>query len=341
MSFYKRELLNHFHALRPALQRLGAEAFIDPCTLVLRVRIGTARHTFHPQFMAIRGGITQFFTRFEDDAVRFTGWCPCVNQRWPLAEEKLVFKRFATHNGLRTPDYSVDPLTPMRDVILKRSASSFSEGIKGPFRSASEHSLDPGAGEYFERFIPGRLTKIWYCNERPVCLEFERMAFVQGNGVSSIRGLARAILRHRGRKMDIDELTPFLAYQGITLDTVLKRNEEQVIEFRFGSNLLVPDGATDVDLVANMIPSLESDLRDVGRKLWDAIREDVHPNTIFTVDAVLDEEERLWVLEMNSNPYVHPYVYPAMLEQTFSGKAPAAGTAGAAGSRATESASST
>jgi len=330
MSFYQRDLLNHFRELQPVLLRLGAEAFLDPCAFVLRLRSGGITRVLYPQFMAFTGGVRRYTMNFNSDAVRFIGWCPYVNRRWPLASEKLLFKEFAVQNGILTPDYSVDPSAAMEDVVVKRSVSSFGVSIKGPFRSSSEHSLDAGAGEYFERFVPGRIAKVWYWNDQPVCLELERMPVVKGNGVSTIREVVGRRLFQRGRRMVFESLAPFLKYQGLTLDTVLERGKEQIVEFRYGSPLLVPDLASEVNLISNMIPYLESQMRDIGRKLWGAIPQHARPNTVFTVDAIVDEENRLWTLEMNSNPAIHPYVYPVMLESLFAAKKETVAVAGVA-----------
>jgi hypothetical protein len=88
----------------------------------------------------------------------------------------------------------------MRDVIVKRSASSFGAQIRGPFRSSLGQPLIAPAGEYFERFIPGTIAKIWYWDAAPVCMETERMPSVRGDGVSTIRELAARRLRDRGHQ---------------------------------------------------------------------------------------------------------------------------------------------
>jgi D-alanine-D-alanine ligase-like ATP-grasp enzyme len=38
------------------------------------------------------------------------------------------------------------------------------------------------------------------------------------------------------------------------------------------------------------------------------------------VDAIVDGEERIWTLEMNSNPAIHPYAYPVMLDSLFAAR---------------------
>ncbi len=57
MSFYKRDVLNHFKALQPVLLDLGAQAFLDPSTFVLWVRLGEAKRVLYPQFMALTNNV--------------------------------------------------------------------------------------------------------------------------------------------------------------------------------------------------------------------------------------------------------------------------------------------
>jgi len=319
MSFYKRRFLNHLKALQPALARLGAQAFIDPSTLVLRARVGETKCVLRPQFMTNSGGI-QYIPTFNADVRRFVGWCPYAIRRWPLASEKLLFKRFAMENSIRTPEYSTDPGAAMNDVIVKRSVSSFAFAIRGPFHASSECPLDAAAGEYFERFVRGMIAKIWYWNDRPVCLELEQMPFVRGTGLAPIRRLARRRLRRPQRWGAAERIADFLKYQGAALDTVLEKGAVQTVDFRYGSRFSIPAFTRDVDLTVNMTASLESQLLDIGRKLWAAVAPQVHADTLFTVDAIVDAEERLWTLEMNSNPAIHPYVYPVMLDSLFAEK---------------------
>ncbi len=110
-----------------------------------------------------------------------------------------------------------------------------------------------------------------------------------------------------------------MEYEGLTLDTVLDKDREQTIDFRYGVRFLDLE-ASDIDLVGAMIPSLEIELRDIGRKLWRGIPEPTRADTLFTVDAIVDNDDRIWVLEMNSNPFIHPYVYPVMLNGLFAAK---------------------
>lgn len=319
----KRNPLNHFRALQPVLSRLCADAFLDPCTFVLRMRASGVTRVLYPQFMAFTNGVTRYITEFNADAARFAGWYPYLNRRWPLASQKLLFKEFAVRNSLRTPEFSTDPAARMDDVLVKRSVSSFAADIQGPFHSSAECALNAAAGEYFERFVRGKIAKIWYWNDLPVCLELQRLPFVTGNGRATIRQLLRRRLKpspQQRKKNGMRHLVPFLKYEGVTLDSVPESGREQAVDFRYGSRFLDPGHVIDVDLVNSMPPELEAQLRETGEKLWRGIPDTVRDGTLFTVDAIVDDDDRIWVLEMNSNPFIHPYLYPVMLDGLFAAK---------------------
>jgi hypothetical protein len=323
LQYNKRNPLNHFRALQPVLARLRADAFVDPQTFVLRLRAGGATRVLYPQFMAFTNGVRRYITDFNADAARFAGWYPYLNRRWPLASQKLLFKEFAVRNSLRTPEFSTDPAARMDDVLVKRSVSSFSADIQGPFHSSAECALNADAGEYFERFVRGKIAKIWYWNDLPVCLELHGLPFVTGNGRATIRAMLRRRVRRswlQRNKNGMRYLVPFLKYEGVTLDSVPESGREQAVDFRYGSRFMNPGHVIDVDLVNSMPPELEAQLRETGEKLWRGIPDPVRDGTLFTVDAIVDDDHRIWVLEMNSNPFIHPYLYPVMLDGLFAAK---------------------
>jgi len=54
-----------------------------------------------------------------------------------------------------------------------------------------------------------------------------------------------------------------------------------------------------------------------GPLLHRGIDEPLRRNSVFTLDAVIDADDRVWLLEMNSHPMIHPNVYPLMLASVF------------------------
>jgi D-alanine-D-alanine ligase-like ATP-grasp enzyme len=54
-----------------------------------------------------------------------------------------------------------------------------------------------------------------------------------------------------------------------------------------------------------------------GRTCLQAVPADARADVAFTLDGVLDDEERLWLLEVNCNPQLHPAFYQPMLDALF------------------------
>ena len=34
---------------------------------------------------------------------------------------------------------------------------------------------------------------------------------------------------------------------------------------------------------------------------------------VYSIDAIIDTDQRLWILEMNCNPHIHPFLYEPMV----------------------------
>jgi tetratricopeptide (TPR) repeat protein len=314
MDFYKNDLLNHFRHILPAIEDAGADATLDAKTFHLKLRLAGKLFVLQPQFIQFKDGKKQYTPIFGSHVRRFIGWCPYFNKRWPLANEKLQFKAYALANGLATPGHSVDPNPGLADVIVKKNVSSFAMGIKGPFRNPAECPLDPAAGEFYERFVPGRSAKIFYWESRPVCLELEKPASVVGDGRSTLQELVDARAALRGTKLKRGRTERYLRYVGRTFGDVLPAGAVQQVDFRYGSALNQPSDRDDIDLTRKMPRELASQLEAIGERLWLAIPADIRKHTLYTVDGVLDAEDRLWLTEMNSNPFIHPFLYPVILE---------------------------
>lgn len=193
--FFKHDLLNHFKAIRPLLERAGAKGQVDALTLQLRVRLGEQAYELYPQFIKFDEGRKQYTPYLGAEVTRFIGWRPYASKRWPLSDEKLKFKAFAAKKGLATPQYSADPQAKLADVIVKRNVSSFAMDIKGPFRSSAECRIDAAAGGFYEPLRRGAQREdLLYWDARPVCLEIEKGPTVAGDGRSTVRELVQAAL---------------------------------------------------------------------------------------------------------------------------------------------------
>jgi hypothetical protein len=325
MAVFKNNFLDHVRLLRQAVRAQGAELIIAGDSMQALVRRGNQHRVLEAQFLATILGVRQYTPSLTDEVTHFAGWLPYRNRRWTVASDKMVFKRFAKSAMLNVPEFSVE--NDIADVLVKRPASSFGEHVKGPYRSASECPLDIAHGEYYERFIEGLLVKIWYWGPRPICAEVDNMPSVLGDGQSTIGDL---ILRRANwnKKCNDEEKNALLekcelllSYWGHTTNTVLPARTRQIIEFRYGSNLMHPRDRTMVDMLDKSSADWNASLREIGQALHTAIAPEDRYRTLYTVDAVRDRENKLWLLEMNSNPTVHPLAYPAILGDLFSEEA--------------------
>jgi len=319
----KNNFLDHVKWLRSAVRAQGAELLVAGDSMAALVRQGQRHWVLHPQFLAPVAGVNQYVPTLTDDATHFAGWLPYRNRRWPAATDKLLFKRVAHQAGLRVPEFALETGPEMHDVVVKRAASSFGEQVRGPFRSSAECPLDVTRGDYYERFIAGELLKAWYWNGTAVAVEVDAMPAVVGDGRATLRELItqRATLMRAQSDEALQRLlgrsAVLLAYHGRALDEVLPAGVRQRVEFRYGSDLMHPRGRRVVDLRA-VDPGSEAGLAwaalmAAGAVLQGAVPEDLRAQTLFTLDAVRDKDQRIWFLEMNSNPTVHPLAYPRMI----------------------------
>jgi hypothetical protein len=315
MSFFKGQLLNHFKQLQPALERIGAEALLNLRSFALEVRFQGRSHAFHPQFVYLDAqGTRRSTSEFRPDVLRFLGWSPYFGKRWALAIEKRKFKEYALNHHLPTPQHWLDADADVPDVVVKRNGTGHGPSTRGPYRSSREVRLDASRGEFYERFIAGNGVKVWFWEGAPVCSEIWQHGSVCGDGKRSIRELVLRQARTRGKKVSLESLRDFVAYQGKSMESVPALDETQPVDFRSGSKLCYRSEVEDVDLRHGTMPDVESQLQQIGSCLLRGIPESLRSHTVFTVDAVLDSDRRLWVLSMNSNPFLHPYIYAPMIE---------------------------
>lgn len=308
--------------LRLAVKALGAELLVSGDAMHAFVRRGEQFYVLLPKFLAVVDGASQYVSSWTDGVTHFGGWLPYGIRRWPFSTDKLVFKRFAQAAGLPVPAFSVAPDAQLRDVLVKRAGSSFGEQVRGPFREAAQCPLDVAQGDYYERFVEGLHLKTWFWNGVPVGAELDYAPSVRGDGISSLRQqvVRRATLLQGKSNEQLSALLArsevLLKFHGRDLQVKLDQGERQTIEFRYGSDFLHPGDRRVVQLGQDVdVPWDE--LAAAGQKLLLGIPEAERQQVLFAVDAVIDTEGKLWLLEINSNPTVHPLAYPAMVASLF------------------------
>lgn len=319
MAASKNNFLDHLRLFRSACRAVGAEVIISMESWQAFARQGDRHTTFYPQFQASVEGRLLYQPGLTDQSTMFAGWMPYRFKRWETALNKLAFKRYAQSVGLLVPKYWLDGEGTPSDVVVKSPSSSFGLGVHGPFRRSADRQLDLTQAEYYEEFVGGRLLKIWYWNGRPVCAEVDRLPFVYGDGVSTLaelivqRASQYGPLGDKKREEILERCKPLLRYYKRGLDSVIPKGGKQVVEFRYGSFLMLTAERAVLDFANDDAPEWLDQARDAGAKLFAAIPAEVRRDTVFTVDAILPADGQVRFLEVNCNPTVHPLVYPVMV----------------------------
>jgi hypothetical protein len=323
---YDINLFSHLRAISECLPKFEASARIEFETLNLLIRGRGRQIELQPQFMCRRDGGIVYTPRLSTDVRGFIGWRPYFNRIWPEATEKMIFKDFCASKELRTPARYIRAEDVRSSVLVKRSRSSFGQGMTGPFTANALKELNyvPRPGEYFEEFIHGDIAKIWYWNDQPASLEIIPMPAVVGDGRSSLRDLIANIKSlFAFAEPDQTQLREALAqFQGLTLDSVPREGQRVLVDFRYQSTLH-PTVFTKVNMLKEYegTRALEQ-IREAGKEFWNLIPEQLRQNTVYTIDAIVDEQQNVWFLEMNCNPLVHLDVYPVMIESMLGASVP-------------------
>jgi hypothetical protein len=317
---YKSVFLTHLKLIKAYLLSRNGQANLDVGSCILEIRIGNQIKKFQPQFVIYTpDGRSAYTSNFTMEAGPFVGWLPYSIKRWELSSAKLKIKEYLVKHKIPTPAYSTDPDADMPNVIIKKNQSSFGDGIKGPFRSSRQCKIDSAQGEFYERFVMGKIVKIWYWNAMPVVLEAWDMPKLVGNGKQSIREMYLTMPKGGfGRKIfpNIETYADVLAIQGYSPETILQENESAVVDFKYTTPLIQRSFENTAQLCDEK-HVLYSQLHAIGEVLWMGIPEPLRQNTAYSVDAMLDADNVLNVLEMNSNPQLHPDIYATMLESLF------------------------
>lgn len=282
--------------------------------------------TLMPRFQ-IRTAIGLGYSPAIGDEGHFVGWLPYAIKRWPVAADKLKFKECCESNGLPIPAYWFQGEAPTTDFIVKDRKGSFGQGISGPFApdrfSAMSNEMRPGF--YCEQFIDGDALKVWYWNETPIFLERLPPRFLIGDGVHSVQEIAAS----RRGSFDVsfhigEDCLDYLAWQGMSADSIPAAGQKVKLGYRYASDF-DPVNITDRSMLQSQskkIPQLRRDLDHFGKVLSQAIPTEIRQHAMFTLDAVINADNEVFLLEVNCNPMVHPLSYVHILDDVFGVKTP-------------------
>lgn len=315
---YSVNMLAHFRAINECLSKFGGRAELNVETLRLEIRARGRRIELEPQFIFIHEGSLAYTPQLVPQVLDFSGWRGYFNRVWPLATDKLNFKEFCKTHRIRTPKTWSKPGDVSANAIIKRSRSSFAQGITSPLTPAMIQSGNYAlaAGDFFEEFIEGKIVKVWYWNELPVCLDIVAMPSVVGDGKRRLRQLIDKI-RQPIIAGDWQMWDAIARFQGLNLDSVVPQGQKVIVDFRYLS-AAHPVSLDNRNCIESYAASpLLRELSETGRTFWQGIPENFRENVIYSIDGILDDRNQLWYLEMNCNPIVHPDLYLPMLESYF------------------------
>lgn len=308
--------IKHLHPIREWALAHGADVSLDPLTFEMTLRHEGRNVVLYPRFVRQHEGRTIYQRRFAGDG-DFIGWMPYPVKSWALSTEKTRFKDYALANGLRvTASWTEGPaLVP--DYIVKPSIGSFGVGIRGPFGPlAPAHDLVLAPGEFCEQFIRGRSAKAWFWNGVPVALEVLTPPQIRGDGRRTLREIATQPRGNFDLVMDLETSIQILAWQGYQPESVVDDGVDVMLDYRY----LTPHDRVTLknrDVWGSVSAQITAQFFYAGPLLYRGIEEPLRRNSVFTLDAVIDADDRVWLLEMNSHPMIHPNVYPPMLDSVF------------------------
>lgn len=314
----KRNLLNHFKAIKAAADNLSIanlEVSLDCNNFKLLISSKKQRITLYPQFIAIVDSNKQYRSGFDDESHLFIGWRPYLPQQFSsLFSDKLLFKDFLRSNNISTPNYTIGG-KPNYPSLFKMRHSAFGHRIKGPFKENSipDDLLKMTKAGYFEQFCIGKIIKIWYWGDTPVCFEHQDMPSITGDGINTIENmiLERKKLRHAALRTC--DCTDILAYQNLIINDVLPAEKQAIIDYRYGSSLAAPRSNQE-----SLFEDVDQKQHDVLTKLGKLVSEIAETSKFaYTIDAILKHDNALTFLECNANPFIHPQVYVEMLSSLF------------------------
>lgn len=315
--FYFFQPLNHIRRVREWVRRNDASVSLDIETFRLRVTRGQQTVQFFPRF-SVDTGAGFAYSGYFGERGPFIGWLPYELKRWPVASDKLVFKQYCKQTGLPIPAYWQQGAPQSEHFIVKGQRGSFGQGFRGPFSADQAHALGVvlNDGEYFEQFITGECVKVWCWNGRPTAMERLSAPFVVGDGRRTLREIVGKARGSFDSLYDLDSSRDILAWQGFEADSVVAEGQQVRLDFRYATPF-DRTVITNRDVLSQQSDIMRAQLQQIGNSLAQAIPDEFRLHTVFTVDAVVDAHDQLWLLEMNSHPMVHPANYMPMLDDLF------------------------
>jgi hypothetical protein len=323
--------LNHFRAIKSWADQCDAEITLNARSFELDVKYRNRYYTLKPRFVTEIDGRLGYTTGLGKDAKGFIGWLPYDILRWEFAQSKLTFKKFLGEAGLRSPgswSVAADPADEADDFLVKASVGSFGYQIHGPYRRSEKQALatekagNPGSVDFCEQFILGTNLKVWFWGADPIYAHVHSYPTIIGDGTSTAQELITARLNRAGvafnDKADTANLLAALTFQSVALSDVLPQGKEVWIDFRYGRQYqaIAPTAESDNDL-GKVDANVREQINHLGLKVGAKATARFKASILYAADGVVDEEGRVWWLEVNSNPMLPPEGYEFIFASLF------------------------
>lgn len=309
------DFLVHYHEIKTMLTLLQATHTLEPDTLAVHIKFKNERAILYPLFGSVRQKKRYYSSDLNEFVCEFAGWRPYKPREIKRLSDKVRFKEDLRQHGVLTPDYSTELNNPLTDVIVKRRASSSSQHLKGPFLRSSDYALDVTEGEFYEKFTPGALLKIWFWCERPTALLLRDMCYVVGDGNKTIAECIDMVpckLQDRPQQKHISSV---LNFANRNLSTVLDKGEKQLIDFRWTGTKGWFQKKPHTVFSESEEKQFAQEIFKLGKILWPLIVKEIDHGLAYSVDAILTEDRQLSILEANANPSIHPSMYKTMCDE--------------------------
>lgn len=322
--------MNHIRAIKAWLDAHGGEANLNVQDFELEVKARNRYFRLYPQFLAVVNQRPCYVPTLSTEVTGFIGWLPYRPLRWALSTDKRLFKDCLRTANIATPRMWSDISTANSDYVLKSSTGSFGFELGGPFRpsngSADGNAQPPiavGQGtQYVEQFIKGRNVKVWYWGATPFHVHLHDYPEVEGDGQTPLSLLIQHRLEQVGLSRqtypEMQAIDAALAFQGVTQEDVLTPGQRVWLDFRYGRRFS-PEEKTEFadNALPRLSPEIVRQLEAAGAVLAEKLREELRSPVLYSLDGVLDADDGVWWLEMNSNPTFPPTGYPHLLSTLF------------------------
>lgn len=327
---YINAVFNHVRQVKYWADEHNGQANLNVQTFELEIKARHRYFTLYPQFLAEINGQRAHTTLVTDSVISFNGWLPYRPISWPLSSDKLAFKKRMHAMGLKTPAmwHRVEEATT--DFIVKQPSGSFGKELAGPFRRGERPSAERlitsvkagGTGTAFvEQFVQGTNVKTWFWGEHAVFMEMDAYPFVEGDGSRTISSLLNERLQRMGMAANEFQERAYveqaLAFQSLTLDSILPVAANAWLDYRYGRRFATENFRKNPDALPSLAPALRSQITHAGKALFQELMQEMNAPVLYSLDGVLDDQGRIWWLEMNSNPIFPPAGYRAMLSSLF------------------------